>query len=161
MPTFSASRQLMRSYDSGVYNKAAMLKSFQITNNQIWIDHQLNLIVSKAVESKKAPTIAQALESFKVLLTHVNHSLLALETILHRCKEMVVLHVKPIAPVATRWKSSTLMVKSIHRLRVALEAFKEVGPTSSLDYRISTSDVLQSLLHLEEIHLFNHFVKFF
>ena len=89
-------------HDSGANIEAAMPKSSQITNSQININHQLNLIVSKAVGSKKTPTIAQAFESFKTLLTHVNHSPLDLETIHLHYKEIGVSYVKLITPVATR-----------------------------------------------------------
>ena len=95
------------------------------------------------MESKKAPTIPHALESFKILSTHVNHSPLALEAFYHHCKEMGVSYVKPITPVATRRNSIAMMVKSILRLRVSQEAIKEED--TSLGCRILTLDDFEAI----------------
>lgn len=141
----SAATRRVCTTDNAQNMLSAMKKCTSITSSLGCIDHTLQIIVNSSLEA--IPEIVEALDAFRKLVARTHKSSLDQQRISRACVKItkddtndLQLHYrKIIAPVATRWNSTLMMIQSILYLRPALELIKDDTSRATQD-RTPNSD---------------------
>ena len=153
--------------DNAANMKVACRESRTIDLGTTCFAHTLNLVVVNAIKS--VPKIQIAVDEFKKLVGGCHKSTLYCERIRKECEDLnrsgttPTTYNKMIQPVDTRWNSMLMMIRSVVKLREALEGIRDGGRANdaNLIELIPTQEsfdlldsIIQVLTRFEEVSTF-------